>query len=183
MSTSDSHRLLVTVVDGYANAVKMIERLHQGGFSEKQMELVAQDIDREAPEVETPKVHPTTASQLVKDADRGGLVGLGTGAAAGILASVATGFPGIGIGMLLIGGLTGSIVGGMAGAAHAEDDTFDLPTREEYQKLLEAGHPLVVVHGSHEDVQRAKELLVEIPYVHQHLHSIRGHEFHEHTED
>ena len=77
--------------------------------------------------------------------------------------------------------VTGAIVGGMAGVEHAvEDDSVNLPTIDEYEQLLHDGHQLVVVHGTREEMLRAKDVIAHISYIHNHLHPIHGHEFHEH---
>jgi len=80
-----------------------------------------------------------------------------------------------------MGGVTGAILGGLAGVQHSiDDDAVDLPTPDEYEQLLTLGYKLVVVHGSHEEMVRAKDAICNLPYIHNHLHPIHGHEFHEH---
>jgi hypothetical protein len=97
--------------------------------------------------------------------------------------AVVTAFPGVALGMIIIGGATGAFVGGMAGIDHAEeDDAVNLPTPDEYEEFLHHGKHLVVVHGTHEETLRAKDVISHIPFVHNHIHPIYGHEFHEHPE-
>jgi hypothetical protein len=61
-----------------------------------------------------------------------------------------------------------------------EDDSVELPTLDEYEELVKNGHPLVVVQGNHEEVMRAEEIVKEFPDIHRHVHSMHGHEYHEH---
>ena len=83
--------------------------------------------------------------------------------------------------MIVIGGGIGGLVGGMAGVEHAiEDDAVNLPTIEEYDERLHSGHHLVVVHGTHDEVMSAKDVISHLPFIHDHLHPIHGHQFHEH---
>jgi hypothetical protein len=180
--TEHSGKALVTVFEDMESAVKAVELLHEAGFPADRMELVTHDLKEESPNVETPKVHETTATSLIDSAEKWGAAGAGTGAVVGILSSVLTPFPGIIIGgMAIIGGVTGAIVGAMAGIEHAvEDDSVNLPTRDEYEQLLHDGYKLVVVHGSHEDVLRARDVISHLSQVHEHLHPLHGHEFHEH---
>ena len=177
-------KALVTVFEDMETAVEAVKVLHQEGFPSGKIELVSNDLHEESPYVETPKVHETTGTSVVGSAGNWGAVGVGAGAAAGLLAAVLTPFPGIAIGTIIIGGITGAFVGGIAGVAHAmEDDTVNLPTPDEYEQLLDDGYKLVVVHGTHEELLRAKDAISHMPYIHKHLHPIHGHEFHEHPSD
>lgn len=84
--------------------------------------------------------------------------------------------------MTIMGGLTGTTMGGMAGVDHAvEDDTVDLSTLKEYEQLVENGDKLVVVLGEHEAVIRVEELVKDMLHVRRHIHPVHGHEYHEHT--
>ncbi len=179
-----NHRALVTVFEDKPTAVAAVQALHEAGFSTAQMELVTHDFHIESPDVDTPKVHETTTTSLIDAAERWGGVGLASGAAAGLITAVLTPFPGAAIGMLVIGGVTGAILGGMAGVEHAvDDDSVDLPTIKEYDQLLRDGHQILVVHGTHEDALRAKGVIAHLKRVHEHVHPIHGHEFHEHPSD
>ncbi|MGI9515993.1 MAG: hypothetical protein ACR2NP_03010, partial [Pirellulaceae bacterium] len=60
------------------------------------------------------------------------------------------------------------------------DDSVDLPTRDEYQQLLEQGDSLVVVLANHEEAMRAEDIVKHMRHVKSHLHMVHGHEFHEH---
>ncbi len=174
-------RALVTVFEDERTAVEAVVALHEKGFASDDMELVTHDLKAESPDVKTPKENETTSQRLIAAAEKWGAVGAGSGTAAGLIAAVLTGFPGLAIGAILMGGVTGAFMGGMAGLEEAnEDDSVDLPKPEDYEKLLHSGHQIVVVHGNHEDVLRAKEVICDLPYVHQHLHAIAGREFHEH---
>ena len=174
-------RALITVFEDKLTAMQAVKTLHEAGFSTDEMELVTHDFKDEAPDVETPKVHETTSECLIEAAEKWGAIGAGTGIASGLIAAVLTGFPGIAIASLLMGGVTGAMMGGMAGLEDAaDDDSVDLPNQEDYEKLLHSGHQIVVVHGTHDDVMRAKAVISELPQIHQHLHAISGREFHEH---
>lgn len=170
-------KALVTVFEDLETALNVIKKLDGSGFPREKIELVSKHIANEAPEVETPKVHETTASSLVESAVRWGGVGTGTGLVAGFL----TPFPGLALGMAIMGGVTGAIVGGIAGVEHAvEDDSVNLPTLEEYEHLVENGDRLVVVLGEHEEVMRAEKIIKEMCDVRRHIHPVHGHEYHEH---
>jgi hypothetical protein len=170
-------KALVTVFEDPQAAKEVVEALHANGFSLENIELVTHDVHSEAPEVTTPKVHETTATSLVESAAKWGGVGAGIGA----LAAVVTGFPGIGLGMIIMGGAVGAFTGGIAGIEHAcDDDSVDLPTLDEYEQMVRNGHALVVVLGTHDEAMRAENVIGELPHIHQNIHPSHGHEFHEH---
>lgn len=170
-------KALVIVLEDLKTANNVVEKLHEDGVSLDKIQLVTHDIQDEAPEVKTPKVHETTQSAVLDSATKWGGVGAGTGLLAGLL----TGFPGLALGMTIMGGLTGSAMGGVAGVDHAvEDDSVDLPTLDEYEQLVKNGSKLVVVLGNHEEVMRAEEFVREMLHVRSHIHRVHGHEYHEH---
>jgi hypothetical protein len=167
--SNDGPKALVTVFDDLETATRVIEKLVESGFAKDKIELVAHHIADEAPEVETPKVHPTTDSDLLDGATKWGSIGAGTGLVAGLL----TPFPGLALGM--------AIMGGMAGVDHAVNvDSVDLPTLDEYEQLVKNGDKLVVVLGEHEEVMRAEEVVKDMLHVRSHIHPVYGHEYHEH---
>ncbi len=173
----NNRKALVTVFEDLETAKLAVENLHGAGFSLKQIELVTQDFQREAPEVCTPKTHETTASSLLEGSIEWGTVGAGIGAVAALIVP----FPGVALGMIVMGGVTGAFVGGLAGIEHAnDDDTVNLPTEEEYERFVSEGYSLVVVLGTHDDAVNAKNIISEIPAIHSHTHPVHGHEFHEH---
>ena len=170
-------KALVTVLETPSAAKDVEEALIENGFSPENIELVTHDVHSEAPEVSTPKVHETTASSMVESATKWGSVGAGLGA----LAAAVTGFPGIGLGMIAMGGAVGAFTGGIAGIEHAvEDDSVNLPTLEDYEQMVNNGHALVVVLGTHEDAMRAEQVIEVLPHIHQDIHPLYGHDFHEH---
>ena len=176
--TGTEPKALVTVFEDLETAKSVVEKLHEAGFSLDKIELVTHRVHTEAPEVETPIVHETTESSMIQGATKWGGLGVGTGLLAGIL----TGFPGLALGMAMMGGVTGAIMGGMAGVDHAvNDDSVDLPTLDEYEQMVKNGRSLVVVQGNHEEVMRAEEVVKDFPDIHQHVHAMHGHEFHEHA--
>ena len=179
--TNADSKVLVTVFEDMETAVKAVDALNKAGVPTNKIELVTHDLQEESPDVETPKVHETTTTSLIDSAEKWGAVGAGSGVAMGLLTAVLTPFPGAFIGMIIMGGMTGAIMGGMAGVEHAEeDDSVDLPTADEYEQLLQSGHKLVVVHGTHEKMLQAKDAILHLPFIHHHMHPIHGHEFHEH---
>lgn len=170
-------KALVTVFDDLETATNVIEQLVESGFAKEKIELVAHHIADDAPEVETPKVHETTASDLLGGATKWGSIGAGTGLVAGLL----TTFPGLALGMAIMGGVTGAIMGGMAGVDHAVNvDSVDLPTLDEYEQLVKNGDKLVVVLGDHDEVMRAETIVKEMLHVRSHIHPVHGHQYHEH---
>lgn len=180
-NTDHETKALVTVFEDLETAVGAVKALHDAGFGTDKIELVTSNLHEASPDVSTPKDHETTASSLVESAEKWGAVGAGTGAAAGLVAAVVTGFPGIILGMIVMGGVTGAMMGGMAGVDHAvEDDSVDLPTLKEYEQRLHDGQKIVIVHGPHDDMLKAKEVIAHLPRVHEHLHRLHGHESHEH---
>ena len=170
-------KALVTVLDDLETAETVIRKLIDSGFAKEKIELVTHHIANEAPEVETPKIHPTTESDLLDGATKWGSIGAGTGLVAGLL----TPFPGLALGMVIMGGVTGAIMGGMAGLDHAANvDSVDLPTLDEYEQLVRNGDKLVVVLGDHEEVTRAENIVKNMRHVRSHIHPVHGHEYHEH---
>ncbi len=168
---------MVTVFDDLETATDVIEKLVESGFAKEKIELVAHHIADEAPEVETPKNHPTTGSDMLGGVTKWGSVGAGTGLAAGLL----TTFPGLALGMAIMGGMTGAIMGGIAGIDHAANvDSVDLPTLAEYEQLVKNGDKLVVVLGDQEEIMRAEGIVKDILHVRRHIHLVHGHEYHEH---
>lgn len=170
-------KALVTVFENPATAKEVVTALLASGFSLEKIELVTHDVRSEAPEVSTPKVHETTATSLVEGAAKWG----GVGAGIGVLAAVVTGFPGIGLGMIVMGGAVGAFTGGIAGIEHAvDDDSVNLPTLEEYEQMVNNGHALVVVLGTHDEAMKAESCIQELPHIHRNIHPLHGHDFHEH---
>ncbi|HMO15070.1 MAG TPA: hypothetical protein PKD64_13220 [Pirellulaceae bacterium] len=170
-------KALVTIFEDLPTAEAVIKQLCESGFSPDKLELVTHDVKTESPEMQTPKVHETTGTSLVDSAAKWGGTGFGTG----LLAGLFTGNPILAGGMAAIGGMTGMIVGGMAGVEHAvEDDSVNLPTLSEYEQMVRRGRCLVVALGSHDEVMRAKAIMNEFPNLHYHMHLLHGHEFHEH---
>lgn len=175
--SSTAAKALVTVFDDLDTAKTVIEELHEAGFPVDKIELVTHSVEEEAPEVTTPKDHETTATSVVEGAAKWS----GFGAATGLLAAVFAPFPGLGLAMIFMGGLTGAVVGGIAGLQHAiDDDAVDLPTLEEYEELVKTGDSLVVVLGSHDEVMHAESIVQNMTDVRSHIHNLHGHQFHEH---
>lgn len=172
---------LVSVFDDFETAKRVFENLRSQGFTGDKIELVTHSLRAECPEVETPKVHETTSSVLEKGAVQGAGIGLGLGAGFGVAAAALTASPGMAVGAMIYAGLAGALVGGIGGADKADlDDTVNLPTIDEYQRLLDEGHSLVVLYGSHEELQRAENFVKSIPDAESHLRRLNGHLFHEH---
>ncbi|MCH2181404.1 MAG: hypothetical protein MK108_05300 [Mariniblastus sp.] len=176
-------KALVIVFEDFDSASAAVHALHEGGFPTDRIELVTEDFQREAHDVKTPAVHETSTNSAVSGGEKWAVVGSGVGAVGAIIAAVLTPFPGAGLAMIVVGGVAGGLYGAVAGLEHAgEDDSVDLPTPDDYQQLVKQGHKLVVVHGSHDEMMQAKDLIEHLPSVHGHLHPIRGREFHEHPE-
>ncbi len=144
-------KALVMVLDDEQSAHEIAETLQSSGFAPEKIEYVTRDVHRQAPEVETPAIHETITSSMIDNAGRWGTIGAG----AGILAGLLTPFPGAVLAMLVMGGISGSIVGAMAGVDKAvEDDSVDLPTLDEYEQLVQGGENLLVVLGTHDEILR-----------------------------
>lgn len=172
-----SEKVLVTVFDDYQTATEVVQRLQTRGFPADKIELVTYDVHKEAPEINTPKVHETTTSSFIDNAAKWGAIGAGAGAVAGLITSL----PGVGLGMIVIGGLTGAAAGGMAGISQAiDDDSVNLPTIDEYNSIVQNGATLVVLNGSHNEVARAENTIKQMYSVRSHIHPVHGHEYHEH---
>ena len=170
-------KALVTVIDDFQTATEIVQQLRICGFPENNIELVTHDVHEVAPEIETPKVHETTTSAFIDNAAKWGAIGASAGAVVGLI----TPFPGVGLGMIIIGGLTGAAVGGMAGIGHAiDDDSVNLPTIDEYEAVVNNGATLVVFQGTHNEVLRAENVIKKMYSVRSHIHPVHGHEYHEH---
>lgn len=171
---------LVTVFKDIETAEHAIHSLLDAGFEPEQLELVTHHVFAEAPEVTTPTSHQTTMSTMLTGIEKWGAVGAGSGVVAGLLAP----FPGAIIGMAVMGGLTGMMMGGIAGVDEAViDDSVDLPRISDYEQLVKDGHKLVVVLCDHEQIMKAENVMEGIPFIHNHTHVVNGHEFHEHPTD
>ncbi len=180
MTNKDS-KALVVVLEDVETAHEIIEKLHTDGYSTDKLELVTTDVQRQAPQIQTPYANDTTLSDEVEDSVQDAKIGAGIGLGAGLLGAVLTGFPGIGLAMIAVGGLVGGAMGFVAGTERAnEDDTVDLPKVKEYEQLLKDGHSLVVVLGTHDEVHRAEEIVKDMAYIHSHIHRVNRREFHEH---
>jgi nucleotide-binding universal stress UspA family protein len=167
----------VTVFDDLNAAKSSIEALLAAGFSTDNIELLTSDLHADNFHIETPRVHETTGESVVENAAKWG----GIGAAAGALSAVFAPFPGLALGMIAVGGITGAIMGGIVGVEHAvEDDSVNLPTIEEYEQLVKAGNSLLVVRGSHKEIMRVGDIINDLFDVRSHIHDLHGHEFHEH---
>jgi hypothetical protein len=179
-SSSVSHAL-VAVFNDLETAKSVVEQLHASGFDLGRIQLVTGNGTGEFPELETPPGGPTTTSSIASGAMRGAKMGLAAGSGFGIVASVLTASPALLFGALIYGGVTGALVGGIGGADDADiDDSVNLPTREEYQEMLDGGDNLVVVYGTHAELQRAHGLMEHDPDAVTHVHRVHGHLFHEH---
>lgn len=167
----------VTVFDDLSAAKRAIEALLAAGFSTENIELLTSDIQADKFNIETPKIHETTEDSVVGNAAKWG----GVGAAAGALSAVFVPFPGLVLGMMAVGGITGAVMGGIVGVEHAvEDDSVNLPTLDEYEQLVNEGNSLLVVRGSHQDIIRVGDIVNDLFDVRSHIHDLHGHEFHEH---
>jgi hypothetical protein len=171
---------LVTAFEDLPAAGHAVAALQAAGFPSSQIELVTYGVAEQSPELDMPLHSTSSETSLISEAEKGGLLGLEVAAAAGVLATMVT-FPGVAIGMLIAGGLTGAIMGGIGGLETASlDDSVDLPTPADYEQLLADGKKLVVVLGSHNETSAAKEILNRLPSIQGHLHPISEHRFHEH---
>ncbi|MEQ1906443.1 MAG: hypothetical protein ABL888_19830, partial [Pirellulaceae bacterium] len=174
-------KTLVTVFDDRSHAAEAVIALHRAGFLPNQVGLVTARIDSQASDIETPSDHEITNSCILGAAERWGIVGLNAGAAIGIVVAVTTGFPGIALGMLCVGGLTAFAIGGTAGVIRAvHDDSVDLPTLEQYEQMVNEGNKLVVVKGTHADIVYARNVIANVPNLMEHVHPVFGRGFHEH---
>ncbi len=167
----------VTVFDDLSTAKRAVESLHASGFSLDKIELITRNVHGQAPDIEAPKGQETTETSVIENAAKWGSVGT----AAGALSAVFAPFPGLVLGMMAVGGITGAFMGAVVGVEHAvEDDSVDLPTLEEYEQLVEQGNCLVVVRGTHQEVLHVESIIKKMYGVRSHLISLHGHEFHEH---
>jgi hypothetical protein len=181
---ANGSRILVAVFEDLESAANAVSALKEAGIPEDRMELVVRDVREELPELHVDTNRETAESSLIEDAEKWGSLYMGAGAAVGLIYSLLAPFPGVVLGMMYLGGVSGAIMGGMAGLDRAAaDDSINLPGLEEYQQLLANGHKLLVVHGTHEEVHGAKELILQRPHVASHLYVVRGHRFHEHAEE
>lgn len=171
---------LVAVFDDLSAAGDAVAALQASGYPIGQIELVTYGVAEQSPELDMPLRAESSVDRLVSEAEKGGSMGLKIAAAAGVMATTIT-FPGVAIGMLIVGGLTGLVIGAVGGLEEAGmDDSVDLPTPAAYERLLADGKKMVVVLGSHEEVLVAKEVLRRLPSIQGHFHPILDHLFHEH---
>ncbi len=172
-------RVLVSVFDDLETAKSVIENLNRQGFSPQKVELVTRVVRNDFPETEP--AQETTSSVLATGAVKGAGIGLGIGAGFGVAAAALTASPALAVGAMLYAGFAGGLIGGMGGADKADlDDSINLPTHDEYQRMLDEGNSLVVVCGTHEEVQRAETIVKDMPNAAGHQHRLHGHLFHEH---
>ena len=179
MNLPSSHKALVTVIDDLKTAENAVLKLREAGYPHNQLELVAHHVADEAPEIDTPDVHETTESSVIDNASKWATLGVGSGVVAGLM----TGFPGMALGMAIMGGVTGAIMGGIAGVEHAvEDEAVNLPTIEEYEKLVKEGNFLIVLLGTEEEIKNGENIIKHLPHIQMHLHPVQGHDFHIHPQ-
>ncbi len=177
MTSKSDAKALVTVLEDIESANTVVEALREQGYATDKIELVTHNVHQQAPEIEPEEHAESTSDSLIHDAGKGA----GLGVIVGIAASVFAPVPGLGLAMILTGGVIGGAFGGIAGLQHAaEDNSVDLPSIEEYQKLVEDGHFLVVVNGTHDEVAKAASIIEDLPYIHNHVHRLHGHDAHEH---
>ncbi|HMP81009.1 MAG TPA: hypothetical protein PKD54_16250, partial [Pirellulaceae bacterium] len=139
---------LVVVFDNLLTATQVAIALHDAGFSATDMEVITYGVDQEMPGDNRQDALETTGSSMLSAALKWGGVGLGAGATAGVVALAITSSPILGMGMIVVGGLTGAVMGGVAGIEHAVlNDSVDLPTAAEYRQLVLDGFNLVVLRG------------------------------------
>ena len=176
-----TQKALVTVFDNLETAKIVIDDLHREGFPLGKLELVTNNVKLESPEIGMPELHQTTASSAAAGAVKGAGIGLGIAAGFGVAATVLTASPGLAIGAMIYAGLTGALFGGVGGVDKADlDDSVNLPTPDEYQRLVDEGNNLVVVCGTHQELARAEVVLKNMPHAGSHMHRLHGHLFHEH---
>ena len=172
-------KALVAVFEDKKTSVAVVIALRKAGFSPDRIQLVTHHLPNRSPEIESPNVQETTDSSIIAFAEKWGLVGLEVGAAVGIVAAAITTFPVLAFGMIVVGGLTGAVMGGVAGVDNSiRNNAVDLPTLDEYERLLQSGSNLVVLLGSHDDTIRACEIISKLPNAR--TQSLHGHEYHEH---
>lgn len=167
----------VIVFDDLTAAQSAVQSLYEAGFDLDKIELITKGVEVGAGGFETPKDPETTNSAMIENVTKWGSVG----AAAGSLSVVFTPFPGLVLGSIAVAGLTGAIMGGMAGVEHAaEDDSVDLPSIQQYQRLVRRGKFLVVVRGTHTELLRVESIIKKTHDVQSHIFTLGGHRYHEH---
>jgi hypothetical protein len=159
----------VVGVFGSRNLTRVvIEGLEQAGFSEEQVSLVTTNVEQQVENEEMLDYGDKSAEKATKGAGMGGLAGLLLGAPLMMIP---------GIGPLIVAGplamaMTGGIVGGFLGAMvgwGVEPNNVEM-----YQKKVQEGSVLIVVHGAPDEVARAHDLLSSHSPDEVHLHAKSG---------
>lgn len=174
-------KALVAVFDDEQTALAVVAHLDQAGFPQKRVGLINREVRTGVSGVTTPKVHETTESKAESGAVKGAGIGVGVAAGFGAAMTLMGAAPAVTIGAMIYAGLTGAFIGAAGGADSADlDDSVNLPTPEEYQRLLDQNKCLVVVGGTHAELMKAEAIVKGLPHASTHLHRLHGHLFHEH---
>jgi uncharacterized membrane protein len=164
-SSQMNNESIVAVYGKFSDAANAIRYLDQRGFPHDQVSLVTSATDRHLPRETTIQAGDEAENQAAAGATVGGLLGLLVGAP--LLA-----IPGVGPLLLagpLAAGMTGALVGGFLGSMTGWGVHSDHVA--EYQRMVQKGKVLVVVHGDPIEVARGDVILRDTNPLELHLNA------------
>jgi hypothetical protein len=168
--------LAVAIFPTQDDLVAAVRELHRLGFSNDQLSVLAKDGDAIARVARSEDVHdgreqdaPAAVAYEAEPKGRDEAVGMAVGGAVGVILGLSSVIlPGFGAFLLAAGpvaialhgltlGAAGIGMGALLGAIMDESVTED--HRERYEKEIEAGKWMLVVHGGEQEVERAAQAL------------------------
>ena len=152
---------IVAVYPDHASAEQAVRRLIKEGFDMKDVSIIGRDFQVEEEPIGFLSARDFIGAGAGTGAWVGGLFGLLVGAAFLVLPGVG---PVVIAGPLtasLLGGLEGAVAGAAIGALSGALIGLGIPRNQalKYEAQVKAGKFLVVVHGTQEKVERAREVL------------------------
>jgi hypothetical protein len=170
---------VIGIYDSMAKAEEAVYKLDRGGFSIKQVSIVAQNLQSERRANGYVTVNDVGRTGAIAGAWLGGLLGLLAGVAfvwipgfgplvaAGHLASVLLTVVG-GVDGAVAGAAWGGVLGILLGVGVSKEHII------KYEDYVKAGKYLVIAHGSDAEVERACNILQGTAATALHLHAQAG---------
>jgi hypothetical protein len=161
---------VVAVYATLDKAHEAVHRLTDSGFPAGQVSLVTLGLKDKPEVVEQLKLRDDSLYDAAVAAGLGGVLGILGGLSVMVLSGLGAVFLVGPVGGGILGGIAGGFIGAMAGWGVHEHQI------ERYQRLVEAGHVLVIAHGDPLPLVQAHRLLAETGPSEIHTYSRAGDE-------
>lgn len=157
----DNKKSMVTLFDSHDQAEQAVSKLQKNGFDMKQLSIVGKDYHTEENVVGYYNLGDRMLQWGGSGAFWGGLWGMFLGSAFFFI-------PGIGPLLIagpfvsaLVGALEGAVVMGSMSALAAALVSLGIPENSvvEYETEIKAGKFMLLAHGTHSEVEKAREIL------------------------